>query len=103
MNWVKKYKLPAIEAIQFNRRPCTKIDNLWQALHLSFNLAHNHQTYSQLLKKIPCKEITKWNLFSKEEFISTIERCNNLDISRKSSETLHVSINLLILLMGTST
>ena len=103
MNWVKKYKLPAIEAIQFNGRPCTKINNLWQALHLSFNLAHDHQTYPQLLMKIPCKEITKWNLFSKEEFISIIEKCNNLDISRKSSETLHVSINSLILLMGVST
>ena len=43
MNWVKKYKLLAIEAIQHNGQLCTKLDNLWQALYLSFNLAQNCQ------------------------------------------------------------
>ena len=47
-------------------------------LHLLFNSAHDHQTDPQLLKEIPCKEITKWNSFLKEEFISTIEKYNNL-------------------------
>jgi len=28
MNWVKKRKLPAIEAIKYNRQPCLKINNL---------------------------------------------------------------------------
>jgi len=32
----------------------------------------------QLLEEIFCKEIMKWNLFSKEEFVSVIEKCNNL-------------------------
>ena len=82
MNWVKKYKLLAIKAIQFNGRPCIEIDNLWQTLHLSFNLAHDYQTDPQLLKEIPCKEITKWNSFLKKEFVSMIEKCNNLSTPR---------------------
>ena len=77
MNWVKKYKLPAIEAIQFNSKLYIKINDLWQALHLSFNSAQDYQTDPQLLKEIPCKEITKWNSFSEKEFISAIEKCNN--------------------------
>ena len=81
MNWVKKHKLPAIEAIQFNRKSCIKINNLQQALYLLFNSAQNHQTDSQLLEEIPCKEITKWNLFLKEEFVSAIEKCNNSSTS----------------------
>jgi len=28
MNWVKKHKLPAIEAIKYNSRPCLKIKDL---------------------------------------------------------------------------
>ena len=35
MNWVKKYKLPAIEAIHYNGHPYIKLDDLWQALHMS--------------------------------------------------------------------
>jgi len=39
MNWVKKIKLPAIEAIKYNSNLCLKIEDLWQALHKMFNLA----------------------------------------------------------------
>ena len=39
MNWIKKQKLPAMEAIKFNEYPCNELDNLWQTLHQSFNLA----------------------------------------------------------------
>ena len=37
MNWVKKQKLPAIEAIQYNSQPYIELDNLWEALHNLFN------------------------------------------------------------------
>jgi len=57
MNWVKTHKLPATKTIQFNEKLCIKINNLWQALYLSFNLAQNHQMDPQLLKEIPCKSI----------------------------------------------
>jgi len=39
MNWVNKYKLPAIKMIKYNCRPCLELDNLWQALYFSFNIA----------------------------------------------------------------
>ena len=39
MNWVKKYKLLKIEAIQHNGRPCIELGDLWQVLHLSFDSA----------------------------------------------------------------
>ena len=28
MNWIQKQKLPAIEAIKFNSRPCIELDDL---------------------------------------------------------------------------
>jgi len=34
MNWVNKQKLPAIEVIKYNNRPCLEINNLWYALHV---------------------------------------------------------------------
>ena len=39
INQVRKQKLPAIKAIKFNECPYNKLDELWQALHLSYNLA----------------------------------------------------------------
>jgi len=37
INWVKKYKLPAIKALQYNSQPYIKINDFWQVLHQSFN------------------------------------------------------------------
>ena len=82
MDWVKKHKLLAIEAIQFNRRLCIEIDNLWQALYLLFDSAQDCQTDPQLLKEIPYKEVTNWNSFSKKEFISAVEKYNNSSTPR---------------------
>ena len=41
MNWVKKCKLPTTEAIKFNGQPCNNLDDLWYALHHSYNSAQN--------------------------------------------------------------
>jgi len=41
MNWVKKCKLPAIEALQFNGHLCIELEDLWQALHQTFNSARD--------------------------------------------------------------
>ena len=32
MNWIRKHKLPAMEAIKFNNLPYNKLNDLWQAL-----------------------------------------------------------------------
>ena len=37
MNWVKKHKLPATDAIKFNRLPYNKLNDLWQTLHQLYN------------------------------------------------------------------
>ena len=39
MNWVNKIKLPAIEMIKHNSSSCLELNDLWQALYLSFNSA----------------------------------------------------------------
>jgi len=77
MNWVKNHKLPAIKAIKYNGRPCLKIKNLWQALHESFNTAQHQQADTSILKEISNKAVFQWSPFSKEEFMSAINKCNN--------------------------
>jgi len=72
MNWIKKRKLPAIEAIQYNSCSCIELEDLWEALHNSFNLAQIH-----LLGEISDKEAMSWAPFSKAELINSINKCNN--------------------------
>jgi len=50
MNWVKKRKLPATEAIEYNNRPCLTPNSLWDALHNMFNIALHRQAF--LMKSI---------------------------------------------------
>ena len=39
MNWVNKWKLPAVKAIKYDYQPYLSLDSLWNALHSSFNMA----------------------------------------------------------------
>ena len=39
MNWVNKRNLLVIKAIRYNGHLCIEIDDLWLALHSSFNMA----------------------------------------------------------------
>ena len=59
MNWVHKWKLPTTEAIHFNSWPCIELDDLWQALHQSFNSAHNCQVNINILNEIQSKLISE--------------------------------------------
>ena len=78
MNWVKKHKLSAIKAIQYEGHPCIELEDLWKALHNSFNSAQMHEVDIHVLDKIPRKLVKEWNLFSKQELIDTLEKYNNL-------------------------
>jgi len=69
--------MPATEAIYFNSRPYIEPDDLWQALHLSFNSTHNHHINIDILDEISLKPVSEWKLFSKEEFKNAISKCNN--------------------------
>ena len=78
MNWVKKCKLSAVKAIKYKGHLCIKLEDLWTALHSSFNSTQAQEVDIYFLDKIPDKTTTDWNLFSKKELIDTIEKCNNL-------------------------
>ena len=55
MNWIKRSKLSAIEAINYNRHPCLTLDSLWNALHNTFNTALNCQVDLDIINKIEHK------------------------------------------------
>ena len=75
MNWVKKRKLPATEAIKYNGSPCISPDSLWNTLHSSFNTALYHQVDFNILNEVECKPCQVWNQFSRYEFKSAIHKC----------------------------
>ena len=78
MNWVKKCKLPAIEAIQHKGRSCIELEDLWNTLHNSFNSAQMREVDLHVLDNIPGKSTKSWDSFSKQELIDIIEKCKNL-------------------------
>jgi len=78
MNWVNKCKLPAIEAIKYNNQQCLNINDLWNALHSTFNTALHCQVNVKILDEIPKKPTFSWLSFSKEKFKITIANCNNV-------------------------
>jgi len=57
MNWVKKRKLPAVKAIQFKGHPCIKLEDLWNALHSSFNSTQFQEVVIHFLDEISDKAI----------------------------------------------
>jgi len=77
MNWVKKHKLLAVKAIQFEGCLYIELEDLWNALHSSFNSAQSQKVDIYFLDEILDKAIIEWALFSKEELTNAIEKCNN--------------------------
>ena len=75
MNWVKKRKLPATEAITHNDCPCLTPNCLWNALHSTFNTALHQHVNLSILKEIVHKSRQTWNSFSRYEFKSAISKC----------------------------
>ena len=78
MSWVNKKKLPAIETIKHNDSSCLELNDLWQALHLSFNSAQFQNVDKSVLNE--CKSIfpMTWLKSSEEEFTRAIINCNDL-------------------------
>lgn len=77
MNWVKKCKLLAIKAIQYNSQPYIELDNLQQVLYLLFNLVQNYQINHNILDKIQSKTTMIWMPFLVEELKNSITKCSN--------------------------
>ena len=78
MNWIKRRKLPAIETINHDCHPYLTLENLWNALHSSFNTMLNHQVNLNILNEVEQKPSQWWSPFSINKFKSTISKCNNL-------------------------
>ena len=96
MKWIKKYKLPAIEAIEYNSWPYLELEDLWQALHSLFNLAQSCRINLDLLEEIQNKPVIMWRLFYENEFKNVILKCNNsltLESDKLSWKHLKVIIN----------
>ena len=81
MSWVNKHKLPAIEMIKYNGQPCLELDDLWQALHSSFNTAQFHQIDENVLNELDLYSLSLWASFSEIDFTSIIIKYNNLSAS----------------------
>ena len=77
MNWVNKCKLPTIESIKYNNHQYLEIDDLWNTLHSTFNMALHCQVSVNILNEITDKPILSWPTFSKEEFRLALANCNN--------------------------
>jgi len=78
MNWVKKRKLPVIEAIKHNDHPCLTPKSLWNALHSTFNTFNtvlHRQVNVEILYELAQKPSQNWGPFSKYEFLSAISKC----------------------------
>ena len=78
MNWIKRRKLPAIEAITHDGQPCLTLDSLWNALHNTFNTTLNCQADLNIINKIENKPSQSWFPFSKNEFRLAISKYSNL-------------------------
>ena len=74
MNWVKKRKLPATEAIKYNGSPCLSPESLWNILHNSFNTTLHRQVDFNILNEVKSKYCRVWNPFSSYEFESAIHK-----------------------------
>ena len=74
MNWIKRRKLPAIEAINHDQHPCLTLDSLWNALRSSFNTALNCQVDLNILNEVERKPSQGWSPFSKNKFKSAISK-----------------------------
>ena len=55
---------------------------MYQALHQSFNSAHNRQVNTNILDEILFKPVAEWLSFSKKEFKSAISKYNNSSASK---------------------
>ena len=59
MNWVKKRKLPVIEAIQYKGWLHIELEDLWNTLHKFFNFAQEREVNIHFLDGISDKPTIK--------------------------------------------
>jgi len=53
------------------------LEDLWNALHKSFNSAQEREVNTYFLDEIPDKLTIEWKSFSRNKIIDAIKKCNN--------------------------
>jgi len=87
MEWVKQHKLPACEAIQYNRQPCHQMSDLWDVLHNTYNSASGREVDLSVLDPFPTLQERDWPLFSALELTDALASC----LSRSSPGPDHIT------------
>ena len=59
MNWVKKCKLPVVEAIQYKEHLYIELEDFWNALYNSFNSTQEREVNIHFLNDISDKPTTE--------------------------------------------
>jgi len=77
MEWVKQRKLPACEAIQYNRQPCHEMDDLWNTLHDTYNSASGREVDLSVLDPLPTLQERDWPPFSAPELTDSLSSCSS--------------------------
>ncbi|CAA7267767.1 unnamed protein product [Cyclocybe aegerita] len=77
MEWVKQGKLPPCEAIRDGDQPCHDMDDLWDALHSTYNLASGREYDASVLDELPDEPVHEWADFSDHELLSALKGCSN--------------------------
>ena len=82
INWVRKRNFPTVEAIKYNDYPYLEINDLWHALHSTFNIAQDCYVDIKILEEILNKTLKEWPSFLRKEFIKAIVKYNNSSAPR---------------------
>ncbi|CAA7270660.1 unnamed protein product [Cyclocybe aegerita] len=77
MEWVKQCKLPPCEAIRNGDQPCHDMDDLWDALHGTYNSASGREYDASVLDELPDQLVREWADFSEHELLSALRGCSN--------------------------
>ena len=77
MSWIWKKKLLPTNIIKYNGTPCNTLDDLWNALHSSYNSAHYHQVNHEVLREVQQVPVQSWDKFTVQEFQDALRKCNN--------------------------
>ncbi|CAA7263228.1 unnamed protein product [Cyclocybe aegerita] len=77
MEWVKQRKLPPCEAICNGDQPCHDMDDLWDALHGTYNSASGREYDTSVLDELPDELVREWADFSEHELLSALKGCSN--------------------------
>ena len=78
MSWVKQHKLPAVEAIRFQKQPCNDLPDLWSAFHQSYNAAADRSIDLSVLDEVPSQATRSWVPFSMLEMQEALKACSNV-------------------------